>query len=209
MTRIGVLGGSFDPPHVGHLAIAEEARLRLSLDRIVFVPAGLQWMKVGRDVASGEDRIQMVRLATASNAAFQVSDLEVTRPGPSYTVDTLTRLRQQEGADTDFTFILGQDAMADLLEWSRPEELIALCTLAVMPRVDAAPLDLEGMERHLPGLRDRVVMLDEAPRLEISSSTLRARLGRGESVRYLVPDAVADYIEERGLYGGVTASRGC
>lgn len=201
MTRIGVLGGSFDPIHAGHLAIAEEARRRLSLDRVVFVPAGFQWMKEGGAFASGEERLAMVRLATAANPAFQVSDAEVTRPGPSYSADTLKLLHEQEAEAAEFTFILGEDAMAGLLDWSRPEELVRLCTFVVMPRVDAPTLDLEEMEASLPELEGRVVFMDDAPRLEISSSNLRARIARGESIRYLVPDAVVDYITEKGLYG--------
>jgi nicotinate-nucleotide adenylyltransferase len=207
LVRIGVLGGSFDPIHIGHLVIAEEARLRLSLDTVLFVPTGFQWMKEGRQTAPGAERIEMVRLATASNAAFEVSDVEVSRPGPSYTVDTLSILRRQRGPEAELFFILGQDALADLPRWSRPEQLLQLCTLVAMPRVDSPPVDLAGLERQLPGLRDRLVLLEDAPRLEVSSSALRARIARNESVRYLVPDAVAEYIARRGLYGA-TAPRG-
>ena len=205
-SKRGILGGSFDPVHVGHLRIAEEARLALGLDGVTFVPAGLQWMKKGTEAAPATDRLEMVRLATEGNDGFDVSDVEIRRPGPSYSVDTLREFRQTLGSEADLYFILGQDAFADLHLWSRPAELTALCRFAVMPRVDGPAVDLRRMDEHVPGVSGRAVLLDDAPRIEVSSSELRARLGRGESIRYLVPDAVADYIARRGLYaaGAVT-----
>lgn len=197
--RVGVLGGSFDPVHVGHLMIAEEARGRLSLDKVLFVPAGLQWMKEGRQAASAADRLEMVRRALAGNPAFEASDIEVTRPGPSYTVDTLEVLRRQWGPDTEIFFILGWDALAEVHRWHRPQDLLRLCHLVGMPRIDG-PLDLEALEAELPGLRGRLILLDTAPRFEISSTDLRGRLARGEGARYLVPEAALEYIRARGLY---------
>ncbi len=194
---------------MGHLRIAEEARLALGLDGVTFVPAGIQWMKAGAEVASASDRLEMVRLAIEGNESFDVSDVEVQRPGPSYTVDTLKAFRATLGGDTELYFILGQDAFAELHLWSRPSELIELCRLAVMPRVDGLAIDLGGMDARVAGVSDRTVVLSDAPRIEVSSSELRSRLERGESVRYLVPDAVADYIAARGLYGtgGATGPR--
>jgi nicotinate-nucleotide adenylyltransferase len=205
---IGILGGSFDPIHVGHLRIAEEARLTLGLDRVTFVPAGFQWMKEGTDVAPAADRLEMVKLATAENDKFDVSDIEIRRHGPSYTVDTLRAVNEEFGSDTDVYFILGQDAFVGLNLWNRPRELIELCRLAVMPRVDGADVDLADLETKVPGVSERTTVLKDAPRIEVSSSELRARLERGESVRYLVPEAVAAYITRRGLYRStVTGSR--
>ena len=202
--RIGVLGGSFDPIHLGHLLIAEEARRALRLDSVVFVPAGVQWMKEGSDVAPATARLDMTRLAVQGNDGFQVSDVEVTRPGPSYTVETIEVLRAGAWREAEVFFILGQDALAGVGDWKRPEDLIRLCRLAVMPRVDAPPIDLKNLGELAPGLADRVTVLADAPRLEISSSELRRRLGRRESVRYLVPDVVVDYILRTGLYRTAT-----
>ena len=199
--RRGILGGSFDPVHVGHLRIAEEARLALGLDGVTFVPAGLQWMKEGAAAAPAADRLEMVRLATEGNEGFDVSNLEIQRPGPTYTVDTMTAFREKLGGEAELYFILGQDAFAELHLWGRPAELIKLCRFAVMPRVDGPEIDLREMDERTPGVADRAVLVNDAPRIEVSSSELRARLGRGESVRYLTPDAVADYIARRGLYG--------
>ena len=199
-SRTGILGGSFDPIHVGHLRIAEEARLALNLERVTFVPAGLQWMKKGDDVAPAADRLEMVRLATEGNDQFDVSDLEIRRPGPSYTVDTLLSIREQLGANAEVHFILGQDAFAEVHLWSRPSELIELCRFAVMPRVDGPPIDLADMDSRVPGVSLRTDVLHEAPRIDVSSSGLRGRLERGEDVGGLVPDVVVGYIARRGLY---------
>ena len=204
--RIGVLGGSFDPIHLGHLLIAEEARRALQLDTVVFVPAGVQWMKEGIDVAPAAARLDMTRLAIEGNDGFQVSDVEVIRPGPSYTVETIEVLRAGAWREAEVFFILGQDALAGVGDWKRPEDLIRLCQLAVMPRVDAPPIDLAKLGGVVQGMADRVTVLGEAPRLEISSSALRRRLGRRESVRYLVPDAVVDYIVRTGLYRTATTA---
>lgn len=199
-SRTGILGGSFDPIHVGHLRIAEEALLALNLERVTFVPAGLQWMKEGDDVAPAADRLEMARLATEGNDRFDASDVETRRPGPSYTVDTLLSVREELGANAEVYFILGQDAFAELHLWSRPTQLIELCRLAVMPRVDGPPVDLADMDRRVQGVSSRTDVLNDAPRIDVSSSELRGRLERGEDVGDLVPDVVADYIARRGLY---------
>ena len=201
-SRIGILGGSFDPVHVGHLRIAEEARVALELERVTFVPTGFQWMKEGAEVAPAADRLEMVRLATKGNERFDVSDAEILRPGPSYTVDTVQAARDEVGPGTEIYFILGQDAFAELPQWSRPAELIGLCRLAVMPRVDGPDVDLEDLETRVRGVSERTTMLRDAPRIDVSSSELRGRLERGESVRDLLPEAVEAYIARRGLYRG-------
>ena len=207
--RIGVLGGSFDPIHIGHLIIAEEARTRLSLERVIFVPAALQWLKKVPHAASPEGRLEMVRLAVASHPAFEVSDVEVRRPGPSYTVDTLALLQDRLGPAAELFFILGLDSLAELPQWHEPQRLLQLCRLVAVPRPGEASPDMGALEGQLPGLRARLVTLEGAPGIAVSSSVLRARLARGESVRYLVPEAVEEYIRREGLYRpGATAPAG-
>ena len=201
MTRVGVLGGSFDPPHAGHLMIAEEAMRRVGLDAVLFVPAGEQWLKEGQVVAPATHRLAMARLAAASCEGSQVSDVEVRRPGPSYTVDTLQLLRDRYGADIELFFILGEDALADVPRWSRPQELAALCTLIAMPREDRSSRpNLEAVYGAVPGLKDRVIVLEQAPRMDLSSSEVRRMIADGESLRCAVPNAVMKYIDAHRLY---------
>jgi nicotinate-nucleotide adenylyltransferase len=183
--RIGVFGGTFDPVHVGHLAIANAALESIPLDRVVFVLARRSPLKDAGPVAAEEDRLRMLELAVAGEPRFAVSRIELDREGPSYTVETLERLA---GADELF-LILGGDAVADLPRWKDPERIAALATLAVAER---------------PGAPERAgrtpVVRFDAPRLDISSRELRARASRGRSLRYLVPDPVWKHIEARGLY---------
>ena len=201
MTRVGVLGGSFDPPHAGHLMIASEAMSRVGLDAVLFIPAGEQWMKQGQVIAPATHRLAMGRLAAASLQGSRVSDVEVTRPGPSYTVDTMRLLRNRYDADTEIFFILGEDALADLPQWSRPQELVALCTLIAMPREGGLDRpNLDALESAVPGLTKRLIILEQAPRLDLSSSKVRQMIADGESLRGAVPNAVVKYIEAHRLY---------
>ena len=208
MSRIGVLGGSFDPPHAGHLMIAREARERVGLDTVVVVPAGEQWLKEGQDVAPAAHRLAMTHLLVGSADSFAVSNVEVTRPGPSYTVDTLRILREQSPPDTEFFFILGEDAVADLPRWHRPQELVTLCQFIAMPRISGANRpDLAAAYDAIPGLRERVTILEDAPRMEVSSSDVRLLLASGASLRGIVPDQVVKYITAHRLYGqGATST---
>ena len=202
MSRVGVLGGSFDPPHAGHLMIAQEAGERVGLDRVLFVPAGEQWLKEGQDVAPAAHRLAMTHLLVGAEATFAVSDVEVTRPGPSYTVDTLRILREESPPDTEFFFILGEDAVADLPRWYRPQELVSLCEFIAMPRSgDMGRPDLTAAYDAIPGLRERVNILEDAPRMDISSSRVRQLLASGASLSGVVPDPVAKYITAQRLYG--------
>lgn len=189
MRRIGLMGGTFDPIHVGHLAIADRARAELGLDVVVFVPAGDPWQK--RAVASAEDRCEMVRLAIADMPGFEVSRIEVDRDGPTYTVDTLRVLRAQE-PDVELWFLLGADSLAGLPTWREPEEVVRLASFAVVARAGSA---VEAPD--VTGLSLRVVPMDE---IAVSSTDIRARLGRGVPVEGL-PPAVEGYIRARGLYG--------
>jgi nicotinate-nucleotide adenylyltransferase len=188
--RIGLFGGTFDPPHLGHLVLAEWARVALRLDRVTFMPAGAPPHKRGRPLSSAAHRLAMTRLAVRGNPAFAVSALEVGRVGPSFTVDTLRALgRRTPGAR--LFLLMGADSLADFPTWHEPGSIARLATLVVAgrPGPDAPPA-------HVPG---RVVVLDN-PLVDLSSSALRARARAGRSLRYLVPDAVAAYVARHRLY---------
>lgn len=197
--RVGVLGGTFDPPHIGHLLLAESAREQLDLARVLWVPANDPWRKSDRAVSAADDRLAMVRLAVEDNEAFEVSELELRRPGPSYSVDTLEELRRASPRDELF-FLLGLDALLDLPNWREPGRLIGLATLAVARRGERGP-GLEQLDARVPGLAGRVVWL-EMPRVDVSGTELRRRAAEGRSLRYLVPSAVERYVRERRLYQG-------
>jgi nicotinate-nucleotide adenylyltransferase len=189
--RVGLLGGTFDPPHLGHLVVAECARVELELDEVRLLVAGEPWMK-GSAPTSAEQRLAMARAAVAADGHLCVDDREVHRAGPTYTADTLRELAGVE-PDADWFFLLGEDAAAGLADWHRVEEAFALATFVVVTRPGhAAPTP-----EQLPG---RIVHL-EVPQLEVSSTQLRERFARGAATRYLVPDAVDAYVRSRGLYG--------
>jgi nicotinate-nucleotide adenylyltransferase len=197
---LGVLGGTFDPIHVGHLAIAEEAREALGLERVLFIPNRAPVHKPAQPVSPAEDRAAMVALAIADNPAFVLSRLEIERAGPSYSVDTLEALAAEvraAGRVPDLTFILAS--------WHRPERLLELCRMAVVPRPGARPVDVPAMARLVPGADRRTVVLD-GPSMGVSGTAIRARVAAGRSVRYLVPDAVIAYIGDHGLYAAPNPS---
>ncbi|MBI4297490.1 MAG: nicotinate-nucleotide adenylyltransferase [Chloroflexi bacterium] len=198
--KLGILGGTFDPVHLGHLIMAQEAQRLLILERILFVPAGQPWLKASRSITSAQHRLEMLRRALASNPTFQLLTLEIDRLGPSYTVDTLVQLRRELGDEVELYFILGQDALADLSRWHRPRQLLELCYLVAMPRPGAATLDMECLEAALPGLKKKVIYLEKAHQVSISASEIRERVACGEEISHLVPEAVAEYIKEKGLY---------
>lgn len=188
--KLGVLGGTFDPIHLGHLLVAQYCQEQLALDRVVFIPAGNPWRKASRVVSEANHRLQMTRLATLDNPRFSVNDIEVRREGPSYTVETLRDLRQTLAPTDDLVLILGEDALADLPFWRDPEGIRAAAKLAIVPRPDTPPGE---------NIEDGVYRI-EMPLIGISSTEIRRRRRLGLSLRYLVPDAVATYIEEHGLY---------
>lgn len=194
---IGILGGTFDPIHHGHLAIAEEAREALGLERVTFMPAAAPPHKPGQAVTAPAHRLAMVRLAIAGNPAFEVSELEVERGGSSYTVDTLEALRDRGLADP--WLIMSSEALAGLPAWREPARILGLARLAVVPRGGFDPLGPDWVEARFPGLAERVRFL-AGPLLPISGSVVRRRAAAGRSVRYLVPDAVAAYIADHRLY---------
>ncbi len=197
--KVGVLGGTFDPVHIGHLIIAEAVQVQLRLEKVLFVPAGQPWLKLQHPITPVGYRVEMLRLAILPNLYFELSDVEVERSGPSYTIDTMVELRNRLGAQADLFFILGCDALAQFAEWKEPSKLIQLCKLAVVPRANLAFSALEDLERHIPGITDRVSYV-ATPIIDISSSQIRERVARGLSIRYLVPDKVEEYIAQRRLY---------
>ncbi len=193
---IGVFGGTFDPIHLAHLAVAEAARDALGLERVLFIPAGEPPHKPGRPITARDHRLAMVELAIAGNPAFATSRIELDRAGPSYTVDTLEALA---ATNADLTLILSAEAFVELPTWHQPQRVLGLARFVVAPRdgfPDAGP---DFLEQRFPGIQAHVVFLD-GPRLRMSASDLRARAAGGRSLRYLVPDAVAAYIGDHGLY---------
>ncbi|MBC7679697.1 MAG: nicotinate-nucleotide adenylyltransferase [Pseudorhodobacter sp.] len=189
--RIGVMGGTFDPVHHGHLSAANEVASRYALDEVVFVPTGEPWQKASRRVSPAEDRYLMTVIATAANPRFSVSRTDIDRPGPTFTIDTLRDLRGQHG-DAELFFITGADALAQILGWRSVDELFALAHFVGVSR--------PGYEIDLSGFPDGSVSRLEVPALAISSSDCRARVAAGEPVWYLVPDGVVQYIDKRHLY---------
>ena len=197
---VGVLGGTFDPIHVGHLAAAEEVREALGLERVLFVPAGIPPHKPDRLIAAPHHRLAMVELAIAGNPAFGVSRVELDRTGPSYTVDTLEALgRGIDDSPRELTLILSAESFRGLPSWQAPERILALARIAIVPRGGLKPPGKGWLEEHFPGVQARIVELD-APRLRLSATDIRARVAARRSIRYLVPDAVIGYIGDHDLY---------
>ena len=196
--RVGVLGGTFDPVHLGHLILAEEARDQLGLSTVHFVPAGDPPHKQGRHLAPVEERLHMIELAIAGNDAFRASRADADRPGPHYTLDMVRILQAQIPPGGELYFLMGYDSLAELPTWHRARELVAACHLVALTRHDV-PLDWDYLESQLPGVRERVTLLD-MPELEIASHQIQERIHTCRTIRYLVPDAVCSYIEQHGLY---------
>ena len=191
--RLGVMGGTFDPIHYGHLVTAEEALDQFELDGVVFLPTGRPWMKAHEVISDAEDRYLMIVIATASNPLFSVSRMEVDRDGPTYTVDTLRALKKERGPQTELFFITGADAMLEILQWKEPEELFELARFiaATRPGYDIASFDAPS---------NPSVTVMNIPALAISSTDIRVRVAGGHPIRYLVPEGVKSYIEKAGLY---------
>jgi nicotinate-nucleotide adenylyltransferase len=192
--RLGVMGGTFDPIHHGHLVAASEVADFLDLDEVIFVPTGQPWQKGDRKVSPAEDRYLMTVIATASNPRFSVSRVDIDRPGETYTVDTLSDLRAQRGPDAEFYFITGADALTRMISWRDADELFTLAHFVGCTR--------PGHRLTLPDLpADRITLL-EIPALAISSTECRERVRGGHPIWYLVPDGIVQYISKRGLYRG-------
>jgi nicotinate-nucleotide adenylyltransferase len=196
--RVGILGGTFNPPHLAHLVCAQEAHAQLGLDRVVLMPAGEPPHKQLTDGdPSAQARYELCLAAVAGDDRFAVSRAELDRPGRSFTVDTLRLLRERDPQD-ELTFIVGGDMAASLPSWREPEAVMSLATLAVAERVGAKRAAIERELAPLAGA-ERVAFFD-MPRIDVSSSMVRERVAEGRPIRYLVPDAVANAIERSGLY---------
>jgi nicotinate-nucleotide adenylyltransferase len=196
--RIGIFGGTFDPIHIGHLILAEEAWFQLNLDCVYLVPAGDPPHKRDIELSPVAQRLRMCELATADTDHVKVSRIDADRPGPHYTSDMVRLLRRQMGPDTALYFLMGMDSLRDLPTWHEAAWLVENCTLVALSRHDVT-LDWAQLETALPGLRERVIILD-MPELEIASNTLRARVRTGWPIRHQVPRTVEEYIYVQGLY---------
>jgi nicotinate-nucleotide adenylyltransferase len=209
---VGVMGGTFDPIHYGHLVAAEAVRHMLGLQRVVFVPAGHPPHKLDRPVTEGRHRYLMTVMATVTNPHFEVSRVEVDRPGPSYTVDTMRTFRRTLGPEAELWFITGLDAVREILTWHEPKVFLSLCHVAAVTRPGYAIEEAQRVREKMlsllgeghPAPRFEVF---EVPALAISSSDIRRRVREGEPIKYLLPDTVETYIEKMGLYRPEAAAR--
>jgi len=200
--KLGILGGSFNPIHLGHLVLAETAREALGLDRVIFIPAKLPPHKRAAALADGADRLAMVRLAIAGNPALAVSDIELRRPGISYSVATVRALRKKLGAGAPIYFLIGMDTVAELPTWREIARLARLCRFVPLSRPGHGRPNAAALERAVGRLRARALLQRALamPPIGISSSEIRRRVADGRTIRYLVPDAVAAYIRRKRLY---------
>jgi len=197
--NVGVLGGTFDPVHNGHLEVAEEARKKLNLETVIFMPAGQPWMKSDREITPARHRLRMLELALAEKPYFKISVMEIEREGPTFTIDTINELKGQLRPEDEVFFIMGQESLVQLPRWHDASRLIHLCYFVVAPRPGSPKPDLKALEKTLPGISQRVMLLDR-PYVDVSGTDIRDRVERGLSIRHLVPELVNRYIKEQGLY---------
>ena len=199
--KIGVLGGTFDPIHLGHLIVAEDLREKLGLKQVLFIPAGRPWLKLREEqpISPAGHRLAMVRLAVAGNPYFKVSTMELDRPGLSYSIDTVMELKAKLGARAEIYFIVGPDALSELPRWKDPARLVEMCRVVGIGRPGYTQANLRKLERSIPGASRRIMLVD-VPQIDISSTEIRTRVARGLSIRYLVPEAVEKYIQKHKLY---------
>lgn len=197
--KIGILGGTFDPIHVGHLLTAEEVRVEFQLDRVLFVPAGLPPHKQEQAVTQVRHRYIMTVLATYSNPYFHVSSIEMDRPGPSFTIDTIYELHRAYRGEADLYFITGADTIQEIPTWDRIEELLGVCQFIAATRPGCYP-SVDTIKEYFGELGARRIHRLTTPELEISSTDIRERARRGDSIKYLVPESVENYIRKESLY---------
>ena len=195
--NIGLLGGTFDPPHIGHLVIGDQALQQLELDEVWFTPVGQPPHKPGRRISAAGHRVAMTRLAIATHPRFRVCEDDVDRPAPHYSL-TLIQLLRTKHPQHSWTFIIGEDSLADLPKWHQPAALLELVTLAVARRPHSAP-QMQSLRQIVPDIEQRIKWID-APLIDLSSTELRNRIGNGQTTRYLVPRAVSEYAGEHRLY---------
>ena len=196
--NIGVLGGTFDPIHIGHLTLAEEVRARLNLAEIIFVPAGQPWLNKTSPISAAEHRVEMVRLAIAGKPYFKLSTIEIDEL-PSNTVDTIAELLAELSPRDELFLIVSWDTLAGLPNWWEPWRLIKMCRLVAVPRPGSPRPDLKALEAIIPGLSQRVTLMDK-PEIDISASAIRNRVAQGLSIHHLVPEPVDEYIRQHKLY---------
>ena len=198
MQNIGIFGGTFDPPHLGHLILAAEARSQLGLDRLLWVLTPDPPHKQGQSIAPLEHRLEMVKLAIADDPQFEISSVELTRPGPHYALDTVQILAgQNPGAK--LVYLMGGDSLRDLPSWHRPADFVSACHWIGVVRRPGDAIDMTTLEKSLPGLRSKVRFV-EAPLLEIAARDIRKRIAEGKPYRYFLPTGVYDYINSHNLY---------
>jgi len=198
--RVGILGGTFDPIHIGHLILAQEACFQLQLDRVYLAPAGDPPHKLGRQLAPVRDRLCMAELATADIDTVIISRIDADRPGPHYTSDMVRLLQDEAGPNTEIYFLMGMDSLRDLPSWHEAAWLVEHARLVALSRHDVK-LDWDALEAALPGLRNRVIILD-MPELEIASHVIQQRVRNGQPIRHMAPRSVEAYIQKHNLYRG-------
>ena len=201
--KTGIIGGTFDPIHIGHLLVAEEARRVVGLDKVIFIPAGRPWMREESQVTPADHRIAMVRLATKPNKNFEVDTVEADREGDTYTVDTIEALRMGQGKEVELYLIIGADLTENLAKWKQPEKVLRLCTLVVATRPGHKGEGLEQVRRATKGEGKGVVWITE-PQVKISSTDIRRRVAEGRSITGRVTGEVEEYIYAHRLYKGAT-----
>ena len=197
--KIGIMGGTFDPIHLGHLATAEAVREKFSLDEILFIPAARPPHKLGKNITDERHRLAMTILATSSNKFFRVSDMELKRTGLSYTLDTMNELHKNFGASTELFFIIGADSLADLKKWHAAQELVEKCHFIATTR-PGVDVDFFAVEKFFGTAAREHIHRVATPRLEISSTDIREKVRLGRSIKYLVPEVVEEYILREKLY---------
>lgn len=197
--NIGILGGTFDPVHSGHLAVAEQALVKLNLAEVIFVPAGNPYFKDGTRVTLPAHRVSMLKLALFDKPSFKVSLLEIERSGPSYSVDTISRIREVLQKEDELFFILGWDSILTLPLWHQPRRLMGLCRFVVALRPGYPRPEYSALEKELPGISERTTVMDN-PLIDISSTEIRERVYRGVSIKNMVPPKVEEYIRKHSLY---------
>jgi nicotinate-nucleotide adenylyltransferase len=197
--RIGILGGTFDPPHVGHLWLASLAADAIGLDRVLFMPAAQPPHKDHEGISSAADRLLMTRLAISGDDALEITLIEMERDGPSYTIDSVVELRRQYGDEAELFLVMAADSLAQIDTWRQPDQLLERIEFVVGPRPGAALPDRSGLESRFGGKADRIHLLT-GPSLDVSSTQIRERVAAGHTIRYLVPRGVEELIVERGLY---------
>ncbi|MFC2027599.1 nicotinate-nucleotide adenylyltransferase [Chloroflexota bacterium] len=197
--KIGLLGGTFDPIHIGHLIIAQEVRVQLDIDKIVFIPASHPWLKMDREITDAQHRLAMIKLAIDSDSCFEVSTAELDRPGPTYTVDTVEALKAESNPMDELYFIVGSDALADFPRWKEPERVVSLCNIVQVERPGSSNIDPVDLKPLIPGVLSCLRSVG-VPQIDISSTAIRERVMMGYPIRYMVPPDVEAYIYEHGLY---------